>query len=99
MSRNDDDRFRVHPGAPKQRGDAFVTQVLRQASKAGEKAGKAGNRPGARLGRGALCRSRAGTQCPARDHQDPAGQSRQGREALDRYTSALHRARRRWAQR
>ena len=52
MSRNDDDRFRVRPGAPKQRGDAFITQVLRQASKAGAKAGKAGNRPGARLGRG-----------------------------------------------
>ncbi|NKI70243.1 DUF3363 domain-containing protein [Collimonas pratensis] len=52
MSRNDDDRFRVRPGAPKQRGDAFVTQVLRQASKAGPKTGKTGNRPGARLGRG-----------------------------------------------
>ncbi|WP_434782603.1 DUF3363 domain-containing protein [Ferrovum myxofaciens] len=52
MSRSNDDRFRVRPGAPKQRGDAFITQVLRQASKAGAKAGKTGNRPGARLGRG-----------------------------------------------
>ena len=52
MSRRDDDRFRVRPGAPKQRDDAFINKVLRQASKAGTKAGKAGNRPGARLGRG-----------------------------------------------
>ncbi|WP_034293649.1 MULTISPECIES: relaxase/mobilization nuclease and DUF3363 domain-containing protein [Burkholderiales] len=52
MSRRDDDRFRVRPGAPKQRGDAFINKVLRQANKAGTKAGKAGNRPGARLGRG-----------------------------------------------
>ncbi|MGC5830928.1 relaxase/mobilization nuclease and DUF3363 domain-containing protein [Ralstonia pseudosolanacearum] len=52
MSRNDDDRFRIRPGAPKQRDDAFINKVLRQASKAGTKAGKTGNRPGARLGRG-----------------------------------------------
>ncbi|TFY87722.1 DUF3363 domain-containing protein [Pseudomonas nabeulensis] len=52
MSRNDDDRFRVHPGAPKQRGDTFINQVLRQASKAGAKVAKAGGRPGSRLGRG-----------------------------------------------
>ena len=52
MSRNDDDRFRIRPSAPKQRGDAFITQVLRQTSKAGAKLAKAGNRPGARLGRG-----------------------------------------------
>lgn len=52
MSRNDDDRFRIRPGAPKQRGDAFISQVLRQTSKAGVKAAKAGHRPGARLGRG-----------------------------------------------
>ncbi len=52
MSRHDDDRFRLRPGAPKQRGDAFINQVLRQTSKAGVKVAKAGNRPGARLGRG-----------------------------------------------
>ncbi|MCO3284230.1 relaxase/mobilization nuclease and DUF3363 domain-containing protein [Pseudomonas aeruginosa] len=52
MSRHDDDRFRLRPGAPKQRGDAFINQVLRQTSKAGAKVAKAGNRPGARLGRG-----------------------------------------------
>ena len=52
MSRNDDDHFRIRPGAPKQRGDAFINQVLRQTSKAGAKVAKASNRPGARLGRG-----------------------------------------------
>ena len=56
MSQRDDDRFRVRPGAPKQRGDAFINKVLRQTSKAGAKlgkaAGKVGQRPGSRLGRG-----------------------------------------------
>jgi len=52
MSRRDDDQFRVRPGAPRQRGDAFINRVLREANKAGAKAGKAGRRPGARLGRG-----------------------------------------------
>jgi len=52
MSRHDDDRFRLRPGASKQRGDVFINQVLRQTSKAGAKVARAGNRPGARLGRG-----------------------------------------------
>lgn len=56
MSKRDDDHFRVRPGAPKRRGDAFVNQVLRQTSKAGtgfgKAVGKAGHWPGARLGRG-----------------------------------------------
>lgn len=52
MNRNDDDRFRIRPGAPRQRGDAFISQVLRQTSKAGAKVATAGKRPGARLGRG-----------------------------------------------
>ncbi|GAB1395076.1 hypothetical protein MASR1M60_32400 [Rhodocyclaceae bacterium] len=56
MNRNDDDRFRIRPGTPKQRGDAFINKVLRQTNKAGAKlgntAGKAGQRPGSRLGRG-----------------------------------------------
>ncbi|WP_354682258.1 relaxase/mobilization nuclease and DUF3363 domain-containing protein [Cupriavidus necator] len=64
MSRRDDDRFRVRPGAPKQRGDAFINQVLRQTSKAGAKAGKAmakaGRQPGARLGRGHVAARFAG---------------------------------------
>ena len=53
MSRSDDHRFRIRPGTPKQRGDRFIIQVLRQASKAGAKSGAmAGRQPGAQLGRG-----------------------------------------------
>jgi len=57
MSRRGDsdgeDRFRVRPGAPKQRGQAFVSQVLRQASKGANSTGrKPGKTPGSRLGRG-----------------------------------------------
>ncbi|MDP2162972.1 MAG: relaxase/mobilization nuclease and DUF3363 domain-containing protein [Hydrogenophaga sp.] len=48
-----EDNFRVRPGAPKQRGQAFVSQVLRQASKGGNSTGrKPGKTPGSRLGRG-----------------------------------------------
>lgn len=60
MSQRDDNRFRVRPGAPRQRGDAYVNRVLREASKAGAKAGKAGRRPGARLGRGHVAARFAG---------------------------------------
>ena len=56
MSKHDDERFRVRPGAPKQRGDVFINKVLRQTNKAGAKlgktVGKVGHRPGSRLGRG-----------------------------------------------
>ena len=53
MSNQDDDRFRVRPGAPKNRQQKFVSQVLREVSKAGGKSvRKSGARPGARLGRG-----------------------------------------------
>ena len=59
-----DDRFRVRPGKPRQRGDTFIAQVLRQTSKAADATGgkrgmggKAGGKttgkaPGSRLGRG-----------------------------------------------
>ncbi|WP_027484242.1 relaxase/mobilization nuclease and DUF3363 domain-containing protein [Rhodanobacter sp. OR87] len=48
-----DDRFRLRPGAPKQRGDTFVAQVLRQTSKAANTTGgRRGKTPGSRLGRG-----------------------------------------------
>ena len=48
-----EDRFRVRPGAPKQRDQAFVSQVLRQTSKAANSTGrKPGKTPGSRLGRG-----------------------------------------------
>ncbi|MGH6647366.1 relaxase/mobilization nuclease domain-containing protein [Aquabacterium sp.] len=64
MSQHDDDRFRVRPSAPKQRGDAYVNKVLRQANKAGAKlsktAGKVGQRPGSRLGRGHVAARFAG---------------------------------------
>ena len=64
MSSRDDDRFRVRPGAPKQRGDAFINKVLRQTNKAGVKlgktAGKVGQRPGFRLGRGHVAARFAG---------------------------------------
>ncbi|MBK1822286.1 relaxase/mobilization nuclease domain-containing protein [Burkholderia orbicola] len=64
MSSRDDDRFRVRPGAPKQRGEAYINKVLRQANKAGAKLGKAarkvGQRPGSRLGRGHVAARFAG---------------------------------------
>lgn len=64
MTNQDDDRFQVQPGAPKQRGDAFINKVLRQANNAGAKlgrtVGKAGYRPGSRLGRGHVAACFAG---------------------------------------
>lgn len=52
-SGDDSDHFRIRPGAPKNRGDAFVTKVLRQATKvANATGGKHGKAPGSRLGRG-----------------------------------------------
>lgn len=64
MSRSDDDRFRIRPGTPKQRGDAFINKVLRQTNKAGAKlskaVGKVGHRPGSRLGRGHVAARFAG---------------------------------------
>lgn len=47
-----DDRFRPRAAPPKQRGQAFVGQVLRQANKTGVQALAGSTRPGARLGRG-----------------------------------------------
>ena len=48
-----EDRFRVRLGKPKQRGDTFIAQVLRQAGKASNATnGKRGKAPGSRLGRG-----------------------------------------------
>ncbi|WP_150428697.1 relaxase/mobilization nuclease and DUF3363 domain-containing protein [Dechloromonas sp. CZR5] len=64
MSNQDEDRFRVRPGAPKQRDDAFINKVLRQTNKAGAKlgktVGKVGHRPGSRLGRGHVAARFAG---------------------------------------
>lgn len=64
MSKHDDDHFRVRPGAPKQRDNAFINKVLRQTNKAGAKlgktVGKVGHRPGSRLGRGHVAARFAG---------------------------------------
>ena len=61
MSKQDDDRFRVRPGAPKNRQQKFVSQVLKEVSKAGGKSvRKSGARPGARLGRGHVAASFTG---------------------------------------
>lgn len=64
MSHNDDDRFRIRPGTPKKRGDAFINKVLCQTNKAGAKfgktVGKVGHRPGPRLGRGHVAARFAG---------------------------------------
>ncbi|MDR3391869.1 MAG: relaxase/mobilization nuclease and DUF3363 domain-containing protein [Sulfuriferula sp.] len=61
---SDDDRFRVRPGTPKRRGEAFINKVLRQTNKAGAKlgktVGKVGHRPGSRLGRGHVAARFAG---------------------------------------
>ena len=58
MSSRDDDRFRVRPGAPKNRQQKFVSHVLKEVSKAGGKSvRKSGARPGARLGRGHVAAS------------------------------------------
>lgn len=64
MSQRDDDHFRVRPSVPKQRGDTYINKVLRQANRAGAKlgkaAGKVGQRPGSRLGRGHVAARFAG---------------------------------------
>jgi len=64
MSRRGDNEFRVRPGAPRNRGQSFVSRVLKQVGKAGGRSAvrrpalaggrgrRAGQRPGSRLGRG-----------------------------------------------
>ncbi|QKR03380.1 relaxase/mobilization nuclease and DUF3363 domain-containing protein [Pseudomonas aeruginosa] len=66
-SRPDDElRFRPQPGKPQQRGQPFVNQVLRQANKAGTgKPRKAGQQPGARLGRGHVAARFSAQQLPS----------------------------------
>ncbi|MAT64283.1 MAG: type VI secretion protein [Gammaproteobacteria bacterium] len=61
MSKQDDDRFRVRPNAPKNRQQKFVSQVLKEVSKAGGRSvRRSGARPGARLGRGHVAASFTG---------------------------------------
>ena len=53
MSNQDDDRFSIRPGTPKNRQQKFVSQVLKEVGKAGGKSvRKSRARPGTRLGRG-----------------------------------------------
>ena len=61
MSNRRDDDFRIRPGAPKNRGQGFISKVLKQVGKtSGGKSsvrrpasvGGTGKRPGSRLGRG-----------------------------------------------
>jgi len=65
VARNDEDRFRVKPTAPKSRGgprpQRFVSQVLKQMSNAGAKpSGKSLGRPANTFGRGRVAASMAG---------------------------------------
>lgn len=66
MSRNDDERFRVRPGAPKSRHQKFISKVIKEISKAGGRTLRdSAARPGARLGRGhAAARFTAGNLHP-----------------------------------
>ena len=51
--KDNEQEFRPQPGKPRQRGQTFVNQVLRQANKAGTgKSRKAAHQPGAVIGRG-----------------------------------------------
>lgn len=51
--KDNEQEFRPQPGKPRQRGQTFVNQILRQANKAGTgKARKVSHQPGAGLGRG-----------------------------------------------
>lgn len=65
MAGSDEDRFRVKPAAPKSRGgprsQRFVSQVLKQVSKAGAKqSGTSPGRPANTFGRGRVAASMAG---------------------------------------
>ncbi|HEL5339991.1 TPA: relaxase/mobilization nuclease and DUF3363 domain-containing protein [Stenotrophomonas maltophilia] len=77
MSRRDDDDFRLRPAAPKDRGQGYVSKVLKQVGKAGGKtavrrpalsggaAPRPGLRPGSRLGRGHTAARFAGASLTA----------------------------------
>lgn len=74
MASRDDERFRIKPGAPKrpdgsqsgQRTQRFVSQVLKQVSKAGAKAsGRRGAHPASTFGRGRVASGLAGSRLGA----------------------------------
>lgn len=61
MSRRDDDGFDIRPAAPKGRHQRFVSQVIREASKAsGRSLNRPASRAGASLGRGQVAARVAG---------------------------------------
>lgn len=70
MADRDGDRFRIKPAAPKSRGgpraQRFISQVLKEVSKAGAKrTGKNAGRPANTFGRGRLAASMAGQRLGA----------------------------------
>ncbi len=74
MASRDDERLRIKPGAPKrpdgsqsgQRTQRFVSQVLKQVSKAGAKvSGRHGARPASSFGRGRVAAGLAGSRLGA----------------------------------
>jgi len=89
-------RFSRSPGKPKQRGDTFISQVLRQTGKAGHASGgKRGKAP--RLAPwswsygSAIYRPVADAVFAPRHHQDLAGQPTPCQPAIARQTPALYR--------
>ena len=61
MSRRDDDGFDIRPAAPKGRHQRFVSQVIREASKAsGRSLNRPASRSGVSLGRGQVAARVAG---------------------------------------
>lgn len=61
MSRRDDDGFDIRPAAPKGRHQRFISQVIREASKAsGRSLNRPASRTGASLGRGQVAARVAG---------------------------------------
>ena len=62
MSKRDEDRFRIRPGAPKAHPPRFITRVLAEVHKAGVTTARRGPvRPGARIGRGHVAARLLGT--------------------------------------
>ena len=108
MTDRRDDDFRIRPSAPKNRGQSFVSKVLKQAGKASSgksavrrpggssKSAGSGQRPGSRLGRGHTAARFAGeahVHVAACDHQDAAAQSAPSQPAVACQAPALYRAR------
>lgn len=66
VRKNTEERFQPRSGKPKQGDQRFINQVLRQANKSGGGgAGKRGQQPGARLGRGHVAARFSAQQLPS----------------------------------